>query len=97
VETLRYERFETRVPNALALGATQSNLMISVCRQAMTPIVAGIGLAVPAVALGGRLIASQLSSVAPWNTAVVWRSTRLATPSRVLCSPLTLLGNRCYI
>jgi ABC-type antimicrobial peptide transport system permease subunit len=70
----------------LALGATRLNLMGSVFRQALTPIVAGILISVPAVVFGGRLIASQLFGVDAGNSTVVILAVAMLTGCALLAA-----------
>jgi predicted permease len=55
----------------IALGATRGNVILAVCRQALTPIVAGVIVGVPAATAGRRAIASQLFGIDGWNGLIV--------------------------
>jgi ABC-type antimicrobial peptide transport system permease subunit len=55
----------------IALGATPGRVITTVCRDALTPIAAGVLLGVPAAIAGGRAIASQLFGVNSMDTLIV--------------------------
>jgi predicted permease len=55
----------------MALGATRGHVILTVCSQALTPIVAGIMVGVPAATFGGSVISSQLYGVDGWNGLIV--------------------------
>ena len=55
----------------MALGATRSNLILRVCRQALVPVIIGILVGVTIARWGGGAIASQLYGVESWNGVIV--------------------------
>jgi macrolide transport system ATP-binding/permease protein len=55
----------------MALGATSTRVIATVCRDALTPIAAGMCIGVPAAIVGGRAIASQLFGVDGGSVAIV--------------------------
>jgi predicted permease len=55
----------------MALGATRGNVILAVCRQALTPIVGGVGVGVPAAILGGKAIAGQLFGIEGGNPVII--------------------------
>jgi len=46
-------------------------VILAVCRQALTPIVVGVIVGVPAATLGAGVIASQLFGVGGWDGLIV--------------------------
>jgi len=70
----------------MALGATRPHVIAGVCRQALTPIVAGIAAGVPAVVFGGKIVASQLFGVEAWNSTVVVLAAAMLTGCALLAA-----------
>jgi predicted permease len=70
----------------MALGATRSDVISAVCRQALAPIAAGIVVGVPVAIAGGRAIASQLFRVDGWNSVIVAAATLMLVACAILAA-----------
>ena len=70
----------------MALGATRAHVILAVCRQALTPIVAGIMVGVPAATFGGSVISSQLYGVDGWNGLIVAVAAMTLTACAILAA-----------
>lgn len=72
----------------MALGASRSSVLAMIVRASMTPITVGLCVAIPAVAAGGHVIASQLYDIRSYDPLVLAGATAVLLVSAVLASLL---------
>jgi predicted permease len=86
VTTYSVARRTREIGLRIALGATPRNVILAVCRQALTPIIAGVIVGVPAAIAGGRAIANQLFGVDGWNGLIAGTAALTLAASAILAA-----------
>jgi ABC-type antimicrobial peptide transport system permease subunit len=72
----------------MALGASRSSVLAMIVRASMAPITVGLCIAIPAVAAGGHVMASQLYGIRSYDPLVIAGAIAVLLVSAALASLL---------